>query len=95
MKIIFDGLLAGERFLRIHGLELDEGTPDEEHWFIIQGLLTEVLRASGIALEMPDTLPNVPPSIASSGHQDTGLLLVCVAETGGVDCGSEFLVHRR
>ncbi len=91
--ISFDGLVAGERVLRAHCEEFDDGTPDGTHW-LIRELLTEVLRASGIALETLDRCPDTPASIASASYQGMSLLLVCVPETDDAGYGSEFFVHR-
>ena len=68
MKITFQGLVAGEKFLRERNEDFDDGTPDGTHWRLIRGLLSEVFRASGIALKMPGKCPNVPASNSSAEH---------------------------
>lgn len=88
--ITFDGLVAGEKFLRQHNQEFDDGTPDGTHWLFIRQLLSEVFRASGTALEMPDKRPDTPLMISSAAHQETGRLLVFLAEPGDADCEQGF-----
>lgn len=87
-------LVAGARVSRAHCEEFDDGTPDGTHRRLIRELLTEVFRASGIALEMLDRCPDTPASIASASYLGMGLLLVCVRETDDAGYGSEFFFHR-
>ena len=91
--ITFDGLVAGEKFLRRNNEEFDDGTPDGTHWRFIRDLLSEVLRASDIALEMPDKPPDRPLTIALTEHQEPWRLLVFVAESCDVDCEQGFVFH--
>ncbi len=91
--ITFDGLVAGERLLRDR-MWIDDGTPDGAHWRLIRDLLSEVFRASGIDLEMPDKCPDMPVTISSEEHRETGQLLVFLAEPADADCGQEFSYRR-
>jgi len=91
--ITFDGLVAGERFLRSQIEEFDDGTPDGFHETFIRELLTEVFRASGITLEIPDKHPDTPESNSSEVNPDTGRLLVFVPESADVDYDSEVFFH--
>lgn len=79
MKITYGGLLAGVRFLQVHCEGFDDGTGDDFHVPFIRDLLTEIFRASGITLEMPDGLPNAQLTIALTDHQGKGRLLVFLA----------------
>lgn len=90
--ITLDGFVAGERLLRDRML-IDDGTPDGSHWSLIRDLLSEVFRASGTVLEMPDKCPDMPESTSSAAQKVTAQLLVFVAEPVAVDCGQEFSFH--
>lgn len=54
-KIIIsrEGILAGERYLREHSEEFDNGTSDGAHAEFISELLSAVFDASQITAEMP------------------------------------------
>lgn len=93
--ITFDGLVAGENFLRNRIEELDDGTPYGTHWRLIRDLLSEVARVSGITLEMPDRCPDTLGTNASTECQETGRLLVFLDGTVGEDCGQEFVFHQQ
>jgi hypothetical protein len=90
--ITFDSLVAGERLLRDR-IVIDDGTSDGARWRLIRDLLSEVFRASGIVLEMPDRCPYMPASIASTEHQEPGRLLLFVAESSDGDCEHGFVFH--
>lgn len=83
MKIIVGNLVADVRFLQVHCERFDDGTGDDFHTSFIRDLLTEIFRASSIALEMPDEHPSAPESIALANHQDKGLLLVFLVGLDG------------
>jgi hypothetical protein len=51
--ISHEGLLAGEKYLRKHSKEYDNGTPLGSHRRFIAILLSEALRASFITFKMP------------------------------------------
>lgn len=91
--ITFDGLVAGETFLRSRIEEFDDGTPDGFHWHFIRELLMEVFRASYITLEMPDRCPDKPVSNFSEVNQDKGRLLVFVPGSADVDYDSGVFLH--
>ena len=91
--ITFDGLLAGEKFLRERNEDFNNGTPDGTHWRLIRGLLSEVFRASGITLEMPDRRPDMPEMSSSVTHQEHQRLFVFLAESDGVDCEQISFLH--
>ena len=95
MKITYDGLVAGERFLRDHCDGFDDGTGNGFHVDFIKDLLKEVFRASGIDYEILVVKPEKPPLNALEGHQDTDLLLVFVAAPADADCVSGFVFHPR
>lgn len=59
------------------------GIGDEFHAPFIRDLLTEIFRASGITLEMPEELPSAPEMIALAGHQDKGRLLAFLVGPDG------------
>ena len=94
MKITSSGIMAGERFLREHCENYEDGTAIGTHSRFIQDLLMEVFRASGIALKMQCDMPNEPQSSSSVGNSDRPLLLVFATETDDVDFGSGVVVHR-
>ena len=94
MKITSSGITAGERFLREHCENYEDGTAIGTHSRFIQDLLMEVFRASGIALKMQCDMPNEPQSSSSVGNSDRPLLLVFATETDDVDFGSGVVVHR-
>ena len=48
IEITIDGLLAGERYLREHSEEFQDGTKDGFHADFIRALVLEVLQASRI-----------------------------------------------
>lgn len=48
VHITNNGLLAGERYLREHSEEFDDGTREGSHSRFIRSLVLEVLRASCI-----------------------------------------------
>lgn len=92
--ITFDGFVAGERVRRDRML-IGDGTPDGvSHWRLIRALLSKVFRASGITQQMPDKCPDTPVTTASEEHQETGQLLVFLAEPADADCGKEFFYRR-
>lgn len=72
MKITHDGLVAGERFLRVHGSGFDEGTPDEAYWRLIRCLWVEVFRASDAILELPEERRYAPDQRPSKVNLDKG-----------------------
>lgn len=51
--ITTDGLLAGERCLREHGYDFQDGTSIGFHIEFVKLLVSEILCASGLAVEMP------------------------------------------
>lgn len=57
IHITIDGLLAGERYLRDHPYNFYDGTPDGTHADFVKALVVEVLCASGITVQMPESLP--------------------------------------
>lgn len=56
-----DGLLAGERYLREHVEEFDDGTQPGFHADFIEDLVSVVLNASRTGLLMPYEMQNKPP----------------------------------
>jgi hypothetical protein len=65
IHITADGLLAGERYLRSHTEEYNDGTRDGFHVDVIKELVSSVLRASEVAFLMPGEPPNMPPPNSS------------------------------
>lgn len=59
------GLLAGERYIREHCEEFDDGTRDGSHSYFLRHLVSEVLRASCVDFEMPPSLPLMQGQICS------------------------------
>lgn len=53
IRITTDGLLAGERFLRERCDEFQDGTRLGFHSNFVKLLISEILCASGLGLEMP------------------------------------------
>lgn len=83
MKITYAGLIAGVRFLNVHCLGFDIGTGVDFNTPFIRDLLSEVHRASGITLEMPLELPDVPEKIVSTDHQGKAQLLAFLVGPDG------------
>ena len=94
MKVTQDGLIAGERCLRERCEEFNDGTRDGTHWIFIRDLLSEALRASDIALEMPSMPPDAPALSSLEAPRDTLLLQVYATGFDGEDFGSSVLVRR-
>lgn len=92
MKITYDGLIAGVRFLSVHCEGFCDGTGDDFQTWFIRDLLSEVFRASGITPEMPDQPPGVHKLSALAGCQDKLRLLAFLVGPDGehltveVDC---------
>jgi len=77
IHITYDGLVAGERYLREHCEEYDDGTFDGFHNRIVKGLISEICRVSGLTLEMnPDNHQSPLVIYAkdySSNHETWGM----------------------
>lgn len=54
IHITTDGLLAGERYLRDHPYYFDDGTSDGFHADFVKALVSQVLDASCIKIEVSD-----------------------------------------
>lgn len=83
MKITYDGLLAGVRFLNDHCPGFDYGTGDDFRTPFIHDLLAEIFRASGIELDMPCEPQCLHEKTVQEGHQDKGQLLVFLVGPAG------------
>ena len=66
--INMDGLLAGERYLREHSEEFDDGTVEGTHVRFIASILSQVFHASHIAFQMPDVPPYTSGQTDAVGH---------------------------
>ena len=63
LVITRDGLLAGERYLRDHPYDFDDGTHPGFHSGFVKSLVSEVLDASRIKFEVSDDRPCRPHGI--------------------------------
>lgn len=83
MKITYDGLLAGVRYLNDHCPGFDYGTGDDFRTPFIHDLLAEIFRASGIGIDMLCEPQCLQETIVQEAHQDTtGLLVFLVGPDG-------------
>jgi len=71
MKITYDGLLAGVRYLNEHCDGFDIGTGDDYRTPFIHELLTDIFRASGIEIDIDVETQHMQKMPVCEGHQDT------------------------
>ena len=83
MKITYEGLVSGVRFLQEHCEGFDDGTGDDFHTPFIRDLLMEICHASGITLDMPAEQLYGPETNVSQDHQETGRILAFLVDSDG------------
>ena len=66
IAVTFEGLLAGERYLRERTDEFDDGTSEGAHVRFVLALVSSVFDACRIAIEMPSAQPCKHPKTAES-----------------------------
>lgn len=92
MKVTYDGLLAGVRYLNEHCPGFDYGTGDDFRTPFIHDLLAEIFHASGIGLDMLCEPQCLQEMTVQEAHQGKAELLVFLAGPAGerlvstVDC---------
>ncbi len=69
VKITSSGLIAGDKYLREHSEEFDNGTAHGERADFIAGLLSEIFHASHVAFELPRLPLELPPRSGGLTHQ--------------------------